>query len=137
MKKTLMILFTLCSIVALSQTKKKNQNSIDQVLSKCLDKKDISNAEMCNCTIEARESWDKELNKYYGLLKTKLPKDAFEILKESQKEWINYRDKEYSFIAKFYYEVQEGTMWYVVAKNKEKDIVKNRALELEEYYKML
>lgn len=105
--------------------------------SKCLKKKDISNAEMCNCTIKAREDWDKELNKYYSLLKTKLSKEAFEVLKESQKEWISYRDKEYSFISKFYYEVKEGTMWYVVAESKKKEIVKTRAIELKVYYDML
>ncbi len=125
------------SFFAISQTQKKNEKSIDKIESNCLNKSEISNAEMCNCTIKARESWDKELNKYYGLLKTKLPKEAFEILKESQKQWINYRDKEYLFISKFYYEVKEGTMWFAVAENKKKEIVKERALELEEYYRML
>lgn len=92
---------------------------------------------MCNCTINARESWDKELNKYYGLLKTKLPKEAFETLKESQKQWILYRDKEYAFISKYFYEVKQGTMWYAVAENKKKEIVKTRAVELKVYYEML
>lgn len=137
MKKTFIIFFTLLSIVALSQTKNKNENPIDILESKCLNKENISNAEMCNCTIKARESWDKELNKYYGLLKNKLPKEAFEILKESQKQWLSYRDKEYSFISKFHYEVKEGTMWYAIAENKKKEIVKTRAIELEEYYEML
>lgn len=137
MKINSILIFMFCSFVALSQNQKKNENSIDKTELKCLEKKDISNVEMCNCTIKARESWDKELNKYYGLLKTKLSKEAFEVLKESQKQWISYRDKEYLFIAKFYYEVNEGTMWYAVAENKKKEIVKERAIELEEYYRML
>jgi len=77
------------------------------------------------------------LNKYYNLLKTKLPKEAFETLKESQKQWLVYRDKEYNFISKYFYEVKQGTMWYAVAENKKKEIVKTRAIELERYYKML
>ncbi|MBF4472728.1 lysozyme inhibitor LprI family protein [Flavobacterium sp. HJJ] len=137
MKRTLSVFFMFLSFFAISQTQKKNEKSIDKIESNCLNKSEISNAEMCNCTIKARESWDKELNKYYGLLKTKLPKEAFEILKESQKQWINYRDKEYLFISKFYYEVKEGTMWFTVAENKKKEIVKERTLELEEYYRML
>lgn len=137
MKRTLSVFFMFLSFFAISQTQKKNEKSIDKIESNCLNKSEISNAEMCNCTIKARESWDKELNKYYELLKTKLPKEAFEILKESQKQWINYRDKEYLFISKFYYEVKEGTMWFAVAENKKKEIVKERALELEEYYRML
>lgn len=91
---------------------------------------------MCNRTIKSRKSWDKQLNKYYGLLKTKLPKEAFEVLKESQKQWMNYHDKEYLFIYKFYYEVKDGTMWYAIAENKKKEIVKERAIELKEYYEM-
>lgn len=137
MKKIFIIVFNLLSVIIWSQTQNKNENTIDVSESKCLNKDDISNAEMCNCTIKATESWDKELNKYYSLLKTKLPKEAFEILKESQKQWISYRDKEYTFISKFYYEVKEGTMWYAVAANKKKEIVKTRAIELKEYYEML
>ncbi|WP_163395141.1 lysozyme inhibitor LprI family protein [Flavobacterium limi] len=137
MKKSLLSIIILCSLIGFSQTKKEIENPIDILESKCLDKDDISNAEMCNCTITARESWDKELNKYYSLLKVKIPKEAFEILKESQKQWISYRDKEYAFISKFYYEIKEGTMWYAVAEDKKKEIVKARAVELEEYYEML
>lgn len=137
MKKTLILFFALFSIVSLSQNKQKSENLIDKTESKCITRKDISNAEMCSCTIQARESWDKELNKYYGLLKNKLPKEAFEILKESQKQWITYRDKEYLFIYSFYYEVKKGTMWYAVAENKKKTIVKERAAELKKYYEMI
>lgn len=132
----LFLLFLLLPVAAFSQTKKAD-SPIDVTESKCLDKDNISNAEMCNCTIQARESWDKELNKYYGLLKTKLPKEAFETLKESQKQWLVYRDKEYTFISKYFYEVKQGTMWYAVAENKKKEIVKTRAIELEQYYQML
>jgi uncharacterized protein YecT (DUF1311 family) len=135
MKKVFIITFLLLSVVTFSQTKK--ENPIDVLESKCLNKENISNAEMCNCTIQARESWDKELNKYYSLLKTKLPKEAFETLKESQKQWLVYRDKEYAFISKYFYEVKQGTMWYAVSESKKRDIVKTRAVELEGYYKML
>jgi len=135
MKKVFIIAFLLLSVVTFSQTKK--ENPIDVLESKCLNKENISNAEMCNCTIQARESWDKELNKYYSLLKTKLPKEAFETLKESQKQWLVYRDKEYAFISKYFYEVKQGTMWYAVSESKKRDIVKTRAVELEGYYKML
>ena len=135
MKKVLILSFMFLSIVVFSQNKK--ENPIDALESKCLNKENISNADMCNCTIQARESWDKELNKYYNLLKTKLPKETFETLKESQKQWLAYRDKEYAFISKYFYEVQQGTMWYAVAESKKREIVKTRALELEVYYKML
>jgi uncharacterized protein YecT (DUF1311 family) len=137
MNKTFLIIFSCLSFAIFSQTKNKKEQSIDVQESKCLKKDNISNAEMCNCSIIARQSWDKELNKYYNLLKAKLAKEKFEILKESQKHWIAYRDKEFSFISKFYYEVKEGTMWYSIAENNKTEIVKSRALELIQYYETL
>lgn len=137
MKKTFIIFLTFFTLIVFSQTNKKSENSIDKLESKCINKNNISNSEMCSCIKKARESWDVELNKYYVLLKEKLPKEAFEILKESQKEWIIYRDKEYLFISSFYFEVKQGTMWYGVAEQKKKEIVKARTIELTEYYEML
>ena len=137
MKKLVSLLFIFFSVSVFSQNKNQQENFIDIEESNCFGKQDISNVEMRKCTIKARESWDKELNKYYNLLSTKLPKDAFEILKASQKEWIIYRDKEFKFITKFYFEVKEGTMWYNIAENKKKEIVKNRALELQMYFENL
>lgn len=131
MNKITLLLLIFCSVPIFSQDKDQQENFIDVAESKCLDKKEISNAQMLECSIKARGSWDKELNKYYNLLAAKLPKDAFEILKASQKEWIIYRDKEFKFISKLYYEVKDGTMWYGFAENKKKEIIKTRALELQ------
>lgn len=137
MKKLVSLLFIFLSVSIFSQNKNQQENVIDIEESKCFDKQDISNADMRKCSIKARESWDKELNKFYSLLASKLPKDAFEILKASQKEWVIYRDKEFKFITKFYFEVKEGTMWYNIAENKKKEIVKNRTLELQMYFQNL
>jgi uncharacterized protein YecT (DUF1311 family) len=134
---TLLLIFSFFSLIVSSQNQIEKKYAIDIAEEKCLEKKDISNAEMCNCVIKARDSWDEELNKYYQLLKNKLPKEAFEVLKESQKQWLIYRDNEFLFITKFYYEVKEGTMWYAVAQNQKMQIVKKRAIELENYYTML
>lgn len=137
MKKLVSLLFIFLSVSVFSQNKNQQENFIDIEESKCFDKQDISNAEIRKCTIKARDSWDKELNKFYNLFASKLPKDVFEILKASQKEWIIYRDKEFKFITKFYFEVKEGTMWYNIAENKKKEIVKNRALGLQMYFENL
>ena len=137
MGKIVVIFGILCSINVCSQSKNQQENFIDIAESKCLDKNDISNAEMRNCTIKATQSWDNELNKYYNLLKNKLPQETFEVLKESQKQWMIYRDKEYLLISKFYFELKEGTMWYNIAENRKKEIVKTRALELQMYFENL
>jgi uncharacterized protein YecT (DUF1311 family) len=135
--KSLILIFNFFSIFSYAQSTEKKRHSIDVSELKCLDKKIISNAEMCNCTKAAREAWDKALNKYYNLLKTNLPKETFELLKESQKQWIKFRDNEFSFISKFYLDDKEGTMWHVVSENAKKEIVKDRAMELEDIYGML
>lgn len=137
MNKLLIILFSFFSLTAFSQTKGKKENLIDIQEKKCLDKEDITTAEQCNCTIKAQESWDKELNKYYSTLKTKLSKEDFEILKNSQKQWISYRDKEFLFISKYFLEIKQGTMWYPIAQGKKKEIIKLRVAELKNYYEML
>lgn len=48
-----------------------------------------------------------------------------------------FRDKEFAFISKFYFELKEGTMWYIIAENRKKEIVKNRTLELKMYFENL
>lgn len=137
MSKLFTILFILFSVTVFSQTKSKKENLIDIQEKKCLDKDDISTAEQCNCTITAQQGWDKELNKYYNLLKTKLSKEDFEVLKNSQKQWISYRDKEFLFISKYFLEIKQGTMWYPIAEGKKKEIIKSRAVELTHYFEML
>lgn len=134
MKNIITSILLFLSISIFPQSKIQQENLIDLTESKCLDKKDISNAEMRNCTIQATQSWDKELNKYYDLLKNQLSKETFQTLKESQKQWMIFRDKEFALISKFHFELKEGTMWHIVAENRKKEIVKNRALELQMYF---
>ncbi|WP_129725997.1 lysozyme inhibitor LprI family protein [Ectobacillus funiculus] len=50
-------------------------------------------------TVEIREAagqaytrWDDALNEIYGILKTQLPTDELDTLKEAQRKWITYRD---------------------------------------------
>lgn len=69
MKKLSLFFFLLNSIISLAQDKKVIENKIDILEKDCLNKENISNTDMCNCMIKARESWDVELNKNYNLLK--------------------------------------------------------------------
>ena len=68
------------------------------------NKNNISNSEMCSCIKKARESWDVELNKYYVLLKEKLPKEAFKSFTSDRgKEFACYSDVEKSMKIDFYF----------------------------------
>lgn len=62
MKANFIIILSFLSFVLLSQNQIEKKYAIDIAEEKCLEKKDISNAEMCNCVIKARDSWDEELN---------------------------------------------------------------------------
>jgi uncharacterized protein YecT (DUF1311 family) len=55
---------------------------------------DYSTAGMIQATIEARDSYDKLLNKYYKLLMSKLNSVDQESLRQTQRNWIAFRDSE-------------------------------------------
>jgi uncharacterized protein YecT (DUF1311 family) len=42
--------------------------------------------------------WDKELNRVYGELLQQLPKEDKSALKDSQQEWIRFRDRKLKLI---------------------------------------
>jgi uncharacterized protein YecT (DUF1311 family) len=104
---------------------------LDLKYQSCLDS-NSSTIGMLECISNARREWDKELNDNYKLLLSKLNKSQQSSLRESQKEWIIYRKKETKFYLDIY--TREGTMWNVVMARRGLDIIRQRALELIEYY---
>lgn len=56
-----------------------------------------STAEMLENFFYAHQSYDRLLNKYYQQLLTKLEANDKDLLKQAQREWISYRDKERAF----------------------------------------
>lgn len=110
--------------------------SVDEELEECLEVAGTT-SEMIDCQIRAAEAWDKELNKYYKLYLSKLNEEGKAVLKEAQREWIVYRDKEYRLIDSHYLSRLQGTMWHPVAASEKMEIVKERALKLKGYYEDL
>ncbi len=115
----------------------KEKHPIDIRLEKChsVDSNQTTYG-MMNCEAIARDEWDLEMNKYYKLLMDTLQTDAKAKLKAAQVSWLNYRDNEKEFAGTMYYNIQ-GTMWHVVAAGRNCDIVRQRALELKDYYEIL
>ena len=131
MKYILIITFFLSFIKVHGQTNEKNP--IDIELQVCLESEEnFTTAGMTECVSKAIESWDKELNKNYQGLLNLLTSEQKEKLKESQRQWIKFRDSEIVFSNQFYSDML-GTMWIVVASQKQLDLTKQRALELSEY----
>jgi uncharacterized protein YecT (DUF1311 family) len=133
-----LIFFSLLAIQTFGQ---KNQSSekhpIDIRLETChaIDSNQTTYG-MMNCEATARDEWDKEMNKYYKLLMDTLQKDEKAKLKSAQISWLCYRDNERDFSGTMYYNMQ-GTMWRITAAGRSCEIVRQRALELKEYYDML
>jgi uncharacterized protein YecT (DUF1311 family) len=114
------------------------QHKIEKELDACLAiDSNQSTAGMNRCVYLATEQWDKELNKYYGLLMGSLDSAGQHDLREAQRQWIVYRDKEFKFILTLYYGQMQGTMWTNVASMSRLKVVKQRAIELRSHYEML
>jgi len=91
---------------------------------------------MINCVQTAMEEWDAELNKYYKLLMNTLDTDEQDKLRDAQRQWLVFRDKEFEFIGTRYGKM-EGTMFNIIEADSRNNIVRQRALELKSYYDIL
>ena len=65
---------------------------IDQRVKDLIEKSNGSTAAMVEAAGEGYHLWDQELNRVYQELMRKLPPEDQAILKESQQEWIKFRD---------------------------------------------
>ena len=109
----------------------------DEDLEACLSKQEnYSTAGMANCTNEGSVNWDKELNQIYKKLMSKLTPEGKESLKQSQRQWIKFRDNEYQFIADMYDRREfSGTMYIPMRSMDVMQVTKKRTLELIKYLK--
>lgn len=89
---------------------------------------------MMQCESIAREEWTVEMNKYYGLLLDSLSDETAYLLIESQKAWTEYNLNEQKLANSIYYVEMQGTMWWVVNAGRLSEMVRQRALELKEYF---
>lgn len=108
------------------------QNPIDKKLQDCIKSKNYTNLGERECLTQALQDWDAALNKNYRHLKTILSSAHFRRLKESQRTWIAFRDKEYTFIES-QYEGIEGSMYPNMILRQKIEIIKSRTLELADY----
>lgn len=109
------------------------EHPIDVAMQKCLDgDENTSTQAITDCVVEATEKWDKLLNKNYQTLLSLLNEEQKIKLKTSQRQWINYRDREIEFSDELYGSLQ-GTMWIPISAETKLELTKQRALELEAY----
>lgn len=93
---------------------------------------DASIADMRNATNQARERWEKEMNRAYGNVMAHLSADGKSALRESQRNWIRFRESEQKAIASIA-AGSGGTLSQLAATDENMQLVRHRALQLRAY----
>lgn len=124
-----------CAVIALCLASTvviaaETQSPIDKTTQACMDK-NSSTLGMRECLDKAFKEWDKELNKVYNTLLKELSATGKENLKNSQKQWLTYRDAEFKAIGAIY--DLEGTLWPLTMATARNDVLKYRVLTLQGY----
>jgi len=109
------------------------QHEIDIRLENCLESNPSTSGQR-NCMNEAEIAWDNELNKYYNLLMKEWPGSSKINLRTAQINWLKFRDAEFKLIHEYYFNLKEGSIFLVIGDNRRMEIVKERALEMKQYY---
>ena len=137
MKRLLPLILFMTTPCFAQQRSNSLTHPIDEALEVCLAFTEDQNGEAAiKCYYEAREAWGEEVEKFYELLMKTLPRPEQRKLEYSQLQWVQYRDAEMLFSGAMYRGL-EGDMWMIINAQRTTDIVKQRAIELEEYHEML
>lgn len=135
MKRVLLLLAVMLSLSAICYGQEGGKHRIDKELEQCLDKNQ-STAGMVECIGKSYDKWDKEMNRVYGELMKKLSPQGKAALKDTQLQWIKFRDLEFKFQDSIYSKM-EGTMYIPMSADDRMKIVRSRSLELQAYLDLL
>lgn len=128
-RKTLVLLFILSPLVCGQETK----DPIDKVLDACLASSAAnSTAGQVDCGAKAAASWDRELNQVYQKLLKTLDPTSEALLRNSQRQWLAFRDAERKFEAGPWIQKQ-GTIGQTTVALANVDILRSRVLTLRNY----
>lgn len=78
---------------------------------------------------------NQELNRVYSLLLKKLDITAQQALKQSQQEWLSYRDKEFEFINSHWNRTNFGSSSVISRGSYRTTLIKDRIIALLHYLK--
>lgn len=84
---------------------------------------------MVMCASREIAWWDEMLNRNYATLKQALEPDAFDKLRDAQRAWLDYRDKECGFQ---YYYWRDGTIRSLFGSSCRLQMTAERALDLQD-----
>jgi uncharacterized protein YecT (DUF1311 family) len=109
------------------------EHSIEKWTTECVKKDSFT-----NCHLKAYDKWDKELNRVYKALMSKLRnnKQAQNDLRKAQIAWLNYKKAEEKVSASIY-TIIEGTAKSELQIYSDVDVIKQRSFMLIDYLEEL
>ena len=138
MTKRLLTLLIICwTTYSTAQTSADSIHPIDKKCEDCLAKNTVKTTDMMQCFANSRDAWQKEMDKYYNLLLTRLKGEQKEKLIASQNSWTSYKDKEFDLSGSIYYGDDMGKEKRIDAVSRQSEIFKQRTQELKSYYDTL
>jgi uncharacterized protein YecT (DUF1311 family) len=110
---------------------------LDEFLDQCLAQANHgSTASQVECTDEARNRWDDEMNQDYRRLVDHLSAKTQTTLRDAQRRWLQYRDADDRLIDAVY-ELTNGTMYAPMQAYSHLRLVRERSLVLKTYFTAL
>jgi uncharacterized protein YecT (DUF1311 family) len=110
---------------------------LDEFLDQCLAQSNHgSTAGQVECTNQAKQRWDDEMNLVYRRLADRLPPKAQTSLRDAQRRWLQYRDADQLLIDAVY-ELTRGTMYAPMQAYSHLRLVRERSLTLKSYFAAL
>ena len=90
---------------------------------------------MSECSYNAMDSWFKEIDKYIGLLKNVTSEEDYNNILNAQIKWKEYQEAEFKAVSILIN--KQGTIFQNFLSGKERELVKQRALDLKFFYETL
>jgi uncharacterized protein YecT (DUF1311 family) len=106
-------------------------------LARCLDQPaNASTAGQTECETAAYRAYDRRMNAAYATLMRKLPSQAAARLRAAQRAWLAFRESD-STARSALYATRQGTMYVPMQASDATDVVRDRALQLEGYARVM
>ena len=108
-----------------------------ETLDRCLNDPDHgSTSGQTECEATATDDYDHRMNAAYATLMHKLPREAAQQLRLSQRAWLAFRDAE-AKARDALYETRQGTMYVPMQAADATNVIRDRALLLEGYVRVM
>jgi len=110
---------------------------LDEFLDRCLEQSNHgSTASQVECTNQASQRWDDEMNQDYRRLADHLGLKTQGLLRDAQRRWLQYRDADQLLIDAVY-ELTKGTMFAPMQAYSHLRLARERSLMLKSYFTVL